>query len=123
MVPPTDQERASLPEMEALDGYRPLSKPICAKEDRNGLSSTNKGFLQLSPEAAMLFTPFWCTHPPPPVLPFLLAHNLYPKKTLHQVTSQADSCNERYMHLSHIIGQSSSAVCVCVLFCNLRCYD
>jgi len=38
-----------------------------------------KGFLQLSPEAAMLPGPRVETHPPPPVLPFLLAQNLSPK--------------------------------------------
>ena len=37
-----------------------------------------KGFLQLSSEAAMLFALFGCSHPPPPVLPFLLAQNLSP---------------------------------------------
>ena len=50
-----------------------------------------KDQLQLSLEAAMLFAPFGCTHPPPPVLPFLLAQNLSPTK----VTSQA----ENYMTL------------------------
>jgi len=38
-----------------------------------------KGFLQLSPEAAMLFAPFGCTHSPPPVLPCLLKLKLSPK--------------------------------------------
>ena len=38
-----------------------------------------KGFLQPSPEAAMLSQPSTETHPPPPVLPFLLAQNLSPK--------------------------------------------
>ena len=38
-----------------------------------------KGFLQLSPEAVMLFAPFGWTHPPPPVQPFLLVQNLSPK--------------------------------------------
>jgi len=32
-----------------------------------------------SPDAAMLFAPFRCTHPPPPVPPFLLMQNLSPK--------------------------------------------
>ena len=32
-----------------------------------------KAFLQPSPEAAMLFAPFGCTHPPPSVQHFLLA--------------------------------------------------
>jgi len=38
-----------------------------------------KASLQQSPEAAMLFAPFGCTHPLPPVLLFLLAQNLSPK--------------------------------------------
>ena len=37
------------------------------------------GFLQLSPEAAMLPGPRVETHPPPPVPPFLLVQNLSPK--------------------------------------------
>jgi len=36
-------------------------------------------FLQPSPEVAMPFASFGCTHPPSPVLPFLLAQNLSPK--------------------------------------------
>jgi len=36
-----------------------------------------KGFLQLSQEAAMLPGPSVETHPPSPVLPFLLAQNLH----------------------------------------------
>jgi len=38
-----------------------------------------KGFLQLSPEAAMLPGPSVETHPSPPVPPFLLAQNQSPK--------------------------------------------
>ena len=53
-----------------------------------------KVFPKLSPETAMLFEPFRCTHPPPPVPPFLLIQNLSPKKDLlRQVTSQ----DERFM--------------------------
>ena len=40
-----------------------------------------KGFLQLSPEAAMLPGPSVEIHPPPPVPPFLLVQNLSPKDT------------------------------------------
>ena len=39
-----------------------------------------KAFLQPSPVIAMLFAPFGCTHPPPPVMPFLLVQNLSPKE-------------------------------------------
>ena len=38
-----------------------------------------KSLLKMSPDAAMLFAPFGCTHPPLPVLPFLLTQNLSPK--------------------------------------------
>jgi len=38
-----------------------------------------KGFLQLSPEAAMLPGPRVETRPPPPVPPFLLAQSVSPK--------------------------------------------
>jgi len=38
-----------------------------------------KVFLQANPDTAMLFAPFGCTHPPPPVPSFLLMQNLSPK--------------------------------------------
>ena len=38
-----------------------------------------KSLLKTSPNAAMLFAPFGCTHPPAPVPPFLLTQNLSPK--------------------------------------------
>ena len=38
-----------------------------------------KSLLRMSPDTAMLFAPFECTHPPPPVLPFLPTQNLSPK--------------------------------------------
>ena len=48
-----------------------------------------KGFLQLSPEAAMLTGPSVETHPPPPVPPFLLAQNLSPNDiTRSDITSR-----------------------------------
>ena len=44
-----------------------------------------KVILKLSPETSMLPAPFGCTHPPPPVPPFLLAQNLSPKDiSLHR---------------------------------------
>jgi len=39
-------------------------------------SEPTKAFSKRSPETAMLSAPFGCTHPPPPVLPFLLSQNL-----------------------------------------------
>ena len=56
-----------------------VSKYIYAKKDRNGPSSANQVASNMSPDAAMLFAPFRCTHPPPPVPPFLLTQNLSPK--------------------------------------------
>ena len=38
-----------------------------------------KSLLRTSSDAVMLFAPFECTHPPPPVLPFLLTQKLSPK--------------------------------------------
>ena len=38
-----------------------------------------KSLLKMSPDTAMLFAPFGCTYPPPPVPPFLLTQNLSPK--------------------------------------------
>ena len=38
-----------------------------------------KLLLKTSPDVAMLFAPFWCTHPSPPIPPFLLTQNLSPK--------------------------------------------
>ena len=35
-----------------------------------------KWLLKTSPDAAMLFAPFGCTHPLPPIPPFLLTQNL-----------------------------------------------
>jgi len=47
-----------------------------------------KGFLQLSPEAAMLPGPRVEIRLPPPVPPFLLAQNLSPKDIAgHDITS------------------------------------
>ena len=43
------------------------------------LPAPTKSLLWMRPDAAMLFAPFECTHPLPPVLPFLLTQNLSPK--------------------------------------------
>ena len=55
-----------------------VSNSIYAKKDRNGPVPT-KSLLKMSPDAAMLFAPFRCTHPSPPVPPFLFIHNPSPK--------------------------------------------
>jgi len=39
-------------------------------------SEPTKAFSKRSPETAMLSAPFGCTHPPPPIRPFLLKQNL-----------------------------------------------
>jgi len=39
-------------------------------------SEPTKAFSKQSPETAMLSAPFRCTHPPPPIPPFLLKQNL-----------------------------------------------
>ena len=48
-------------------------------------SEPTKAFSKQSPETAMLSAPFGCTHPPPPVPPFLLL------QSLQEVTSQEES--------------------------------
>ena len=59
-----------------------VSNSIYAKKDiEMALPVPTKSLLRTSPDAAMLFAPFWCTHPPPPVPPFLLTQNLSPKDT------------------------------------------
>jgi len=68
-------EKVSLTEMEAHKARKLFSKLINAKEERMAYPVPTRAFLQPSPEAAMLFAPFGCTHPPPPVLPFLPAQN------------------------------------------------
>jgi len=56
-----------------------VSNSIYAKKDRNGFPVPTKSLLKMSPDTAMLFVPFGCTHPPPPVPPFLITQNLSPK--------------------------------------------
>ena len=56
-----------------------VSNSIYSKKDRMALPVPTKSLLKMSPDAAILFAPFGCTHPPPPVLPFLLTQNLSPK--------------------------------------------
>jgi len=42
-------------------------------------SEPTKAFSKRSPETAMLSAPFGCTHPLPPIPPFLLKQNLSPE--------------------------------------------
>ena len=64
---------------------RPLSKPVGAKEERNGPHSADQGLSTANPRSSHAVCSFECIHPPPRVPPFLL------QKTLCQVTSQAES--------------------------------
>ena len=49
------------------------------KRTKMALPVPTKSVLETSSDVAMLFTPFGCTHPPPPIPPFLLKQNLSPK--------------------------------------------
>ena len=53
--------------------------PFMPKRIEMALPVPTKSLLKMSPDVAMLFAPFGCTHPPSPVLPFLLTQNLSPK--------------------------------------------
>ena len=50
--------------------------PFMLKTREMAYPAPTKGRSKLSPNAAMLFAPFGCTHPPPPAPPFLLAQSL-----------------------------------------------
>ena len=53
--------------------------PYMPKTAEMALPVPTKTFLSRSPDTAMLFAPFGCTHPPPPAPPSLLAQSLSPK--------------------------------------------
>ena len=59
----------------------------------------------------MLFTPFGCTHPPPPVPPFLLAQNLSPKKRCAKWPHKLTVVWGIYASITYN-GQSSSATVI-----------
>ena len=50
--------------------------PFMLKTREMAYPAPTKARSKLSPNAAMLFAPFGCTHPPPPAPPFLLAQSL-----------------------------------------------
>jgi len=56
-----------------------VSNSIYSKRMEVALPVPTKSLLKTNPDVAMLFAPFGCTHPPPPVLPFLLTRNHSPK--------------------------------------------
>jgi len=53
--------------------------PFMPKRIEMALPVPTKSLLKTSPDTDMLFAPFGCTYPPPPVLPVLLTQNLSPK--------------------------------------------
>ena len=80
MVAPTEQENS----LTARNGGPAWPEdcflsPFVHRRREMAHTGLTKGFLQLSPEAAMLPGPKVETCPPPPVPPFLLAQNLSPK--------------------------------------------
>ena len=75
---------------------RPFLNPFCGKEERNGPSSADKGLFTTKPRGNHAI----CTHPPLPVLPFLLAQKLCPKDIAGS-DIQAECC--MIMCISHII--------------------
>jgi len=56
-----------------------VSNSIYAKKDRNGPPSANQVASKDEPRRGHAVCTFGCTHPPPPVPPFLLTQNLSPK--------------------------------------------
>ena len=84
---------------------RPFSKPVRAREERNGPPGGDQGLSTAKPRSSHLPGPRVETRPPPPVPPFLLAQSLSPKlRTLPEVTSQAEKLYDANMYLSRIIG-------------------
>jgi len=64
-----------------------VSNSNYAKIKRTEMALPTQSLLKMSPDAAMLFAPFGCTHPPPPTPPFLLKQNLSPKDIAAEMTS------------------------------------
>ena len=82
---------------------------------RNGPPS----YSQLSPDAAMLFASFGCTHPPPPAPPFLLTQNLHCKSQgrgdimklkLHGMTENPSSVGKGLINFSRRVSGGGSSM-------------
>jgi len=58
--------------------------PFMPKGTEIALPLPTKLFPEMILDVAMLFVPFWCTHPPPP---FCWSRTYYPQRTLSEVTS------------------------------------
>ena len=56
-----------------------VSNSNYAKRIEMALLVPTRLLLNTSPDVAMLFAPFGCIHPPPPVPPLLVTQNLSPK--------------------------------------------
>ena len=67
-------------EMEALQGEIAgfFLIPFMPKRTEMALPVPTKSFLETGPDTAMLFAPFRCTHPPPPVPALLDGTNAIP---------------------------------------------
>jgi len=61
-----------------------------AKRTEMALTVPIKLLLEMSPYMAMLFAPFWCTHPPPPVPPFCW-NRTYLQRTCRKWHHEAES--------------------------------
>ena len=72
-----------------------------------------KGRSKLSPNAAMLFAPFGCTHPPPPAPPFLLAQSLSLKDIAGCDIMKLKVSRCRYATLDLKGLNSSESICWC----------
>jgi len=67
------ENRASMPEMEALHSQKTFSKPIHAKEERNGPPSANQGLSQQSLDQSNYAISAQCWNPPTILCPTLSA--------------------------------------------------
>ena len=106
-LPLQSEKRASLPEMEALRTWPEdyFLSTFMQKRREMAHPVLTKGFLQLSPEAAMLPGPSVEACPPPPVPPFLLAQNLSSKDIAgSDIPSITRKLYDTHMRLSCIIG-------------------
>ena len=73
-----------------------------------------KAFLQPSPDTAMFFAPFWCTHPPPPVPPILLI-----RVTSTNFSTRPKALVKKYnLYPSH----SCEKIC-CFLYVQYDCHE
>ena len=73
--------------MGIVQGERTVfSTPFMHRRTAVAHPELTKVFLKLGPEMVILSVPFRCTHPPPPVPPFLLKQTYF-QRTLQEVTS------------------------------------